>query len=1085
MKAKTEFLIFLIAILSIQSSFSQTGSIVTIAGDVITCPETVSIPLMVENCNGVGAISLTLLYNADVLEFSGYEQLHSELSGGFLIVNAFNQKVVISFATMDSISIGNDTLMVLEFTSNGGNSTLIWDTITSGSCEYSDMNGNVLPAYYDNGNVEVYFQPSILQQPTDQDIIVGESATFDVAVTGTDIAYQWQESLDGNAWNDLFDSGIYSGVLSPTLALSAPGIELNGYYYRCLVSGTCLPDAFSDTVQLTIFPTPQLISVIVGEQTVCPGEISVPVNVLDCNGVGAISMALQFNTEVIEFTGYQNVHSELLTGEVVVNAKDGIVYFNWASTIAANVGDDVLVEFIFNTSTGFSNLTWDTNQCEFSTLGGEIINSEYANGAIGIQQPPLITQQPVNSTVIVGANSNFTMDASGNGLGFQWQLSTNGNTWENLLDAGNYIGVNSITLQVNNTTLDMNGNLYRCLVIGSCPPEAITNPAQLTVSPVSQLITVTLSDFAECPGQFTVPVEVTDCNGVGAISLVLQYDNNLLEFVTYQNIHSDFLNGNLVVNNLEGKIYFNWASTSIANIGSDILVEFLFEVIPGTSALNWLTGNGNCEFSDASGQIINSVYVDGNLSVYQPPVINSQPEDVVIIEGENASFQISATGTGLEYQWQVSVDSLNWNDLNNSTLYFGVTTPTLSIQGAAVSLNSIQYRCTVDGTCPPQAISEQATLFVQPTPQLITTMVSSINGSCTGNVSVEVTVKDFTGVGAFSLTLQFDPVKVRFDGFENLHPSLEQGMYVIDSAGSRIYMSWASSNAANIGDGKLVDLLFVSQEGSSNLNWDTNTLGNCEFSTALGEVINSDYVDGSLNIDANALIADAGQDKTITIGEVVELSGSASGGSLPYSFSWAPGGDGQSIFVNPTESTCYALTVSDGSCSSTDWVLIDVIGSTQDVTINAGWTGISSFILPIDTSIESVLQSVLDDLTILVDYDGNIFRPDGGINTIQNWESQNGYWIKMEKSGNITFAGGRNENLELQLTTGWNLIPVLSEGAVAVTDLFDIQETIIVKEAVGTKLYWPEKEINTLEYLVPGGAYMVKMSADVTISFGD
>jgi len=75
--------------------------------------------------------------------------------------------------------------------------------------------------------------------------------------------------------------------------------------------------------------------------------------------------------------------------------------------------------------------------------------------------------------------------------------------------------------------------------------------------------------------------------------------------------------------------------------------------------------------------------------------------------------------------------------------------------------------------------------------------------------------------------------------------------------------------------------------------------------------------------------ADAGADQTICPGDTATLSGSATGGTAPYSYEWFEGavsiGTTQNVNVTPASTTTYTLEVTDASgCISTDTVEIIV-----------------------------------------------------------------------------------------------------------------------------------------------------------------
>jgi hypothetical protein len=62
-------------------------------------------------------------------------------------------------ATSAGVTFGGDTLLVLQFTSTGGNTNLRWDTQTPGACNYVDPLGYNFPQYYQNGSIVVHELP--------------------------------------------------------------------------------------------------------------------------------------------------------------------------------------------------------------------------------------------------------------------------------------------------------------------------------------------------------------------------------------------------------------------------------------------------------------------------------------------------------------------------------------------------------------------------------------------------------------------------------------------------------------------------------------------------------------------------------------------------------------------------------------------------------------------------------------------------------------------------------------------------------------------------------------------------------------
>lgn len=77
-----------------------------------------------------------------------------------------------------------------------------------------------------------------------------------------------------------------------------------------------------------------------------------------------------------------------------------------------------------------------------------------------------------------------------------------------------------------------------------------------------------------------------------------------------------------------------------------------------------------------------------------------------------------------------------------------------------------------------------------------------------------------------------------------------------------------------------------------------------------------------VNVQANTINANAGQDEVICEGDQVVLHGTSGGSGS--SFEWSTGQSGPLITVSPGSTTLYTLTVSDGICEGTDEVEVMV-----------------------------------------------------------------------------------------------------------------------------------------------------------------
>ena len=96
-------------------------------------------------------------------------------------------------------------------------------------------------------------------------------------------------------------------------------------------------------------------------------------------------------------------------------------------------------------------------------------------------------------------------------------------------------------------------------------------------------------------------------------------------------------------------------------------------------------------------------------------VFTAQPSPVILCEGANTSFSVTAGGdTNLQYQWQI--DNGGFTNLVNDAVYAGVNSNTLTITGASLALNGSVYRVLVRGDVTSNTPSSSATLTVNARP---------------------------------------------------------------------------------------------------------------------------------------------------------------------------------------------------------------------------------------------------------------------------------------------------------------------------------------------------------------------------------
>jgi subtilisin-like proprotein convertase family protein len=106
-------------------------------------------------------------------------------------------------------------------------------------------------------------EPGITGHPSDVTSCEGQNVSFAVVATGIPVTYQWQQSTNGGTtWTDI------SGATAATYAINGITLTMNGYQFRCEVTGTCDIDT-SNIATLTVNPSPTHTNVTATPSTIC------------------------------------------------------------------------------------------------------------------------------------------------------------------------------------------------------------------------------------------------------------------------------------------------------------------------------------------------------------------------------------------------------------------------------------------------------------------------------------------------------------------------------------------------------------------------------------------------------------------------------------------------------------------------------------------------------------------------------------------------------------------------------------------------------------------------------------------------
>lgn len=157
---------------------------------------------------------------------------------------------------------------------------------------------------------------------------------------------------------------------------------------------------------------------------------------------------------------------------------------------------------------------------------------------------------------------------------------------------------------------------------------------------------------------------------------------------------------------------------------------------------------------------------------------------------------------------------------------------------------------------------------------------------------------------------------------------------------------------------------------------------------------------------------------------------------------------------------------------------------TQLLDLPAGWSGVS---LSLDARwplLEDIFKQEISKVIYMTD--GNlVYYPEQNINQIIEWKDVGAYYIKVEDEMALRVAGYSPQSRTIQLNAGWNLMPVMSDCNVPVTELVTSlgNNLLQIKEVAGVKVFWPEKSIQTLNELLPGKSYFILVNEGGNFTF--
>ncbi len=375
-------------------------------------------------------------------------------------------------------------------------------------------------------------------------------------------------------------------------------------------------------------------------------------------------------------------------------------------------------------------------------------------------------------------------------------------------------------------------------------------------------------------GNLPVPVTVNDFTTIAAMTLSLEYNQAVLSYVNCTpnpGLSGVFNAGTMMGPNGKMLLTISWVSTSNVSLtdGSTVFtVNYIYSTANAScTALRWYDDGSSCEFGDQQGNsLVDSpvsdyyhnglIYTQFSPQTWLPVETGASPGPVSLPVFVNDFNNVRSFTLSYEYDGSVMtyngftpdtafgsaltvVDSpfgpkrkitLTWTGAANKTLPDGSLVATVNFTWNS-GVSTLKWIVS-DGTSCRFNDSNGNAYFDEPKAGyymdgLLASHVSPITvggqRSAVGGQSVTVPlyVYNFTNIGLFSFTLDYDPSVLTY-GSASLVPVLG-GTFTTSTAGlGRILIDWSGADTTLADSSALINLTFTYNGGSSTLAWYDN-----------------------------------------------------------------------------------------------------------------------------------------------------------------------------------------------------------------------------------------------------------------------
>ena len=557
---------------------------------------------------------------------------------------------------------------------------------------------------------------------TEKTVLEEEDASFEITASGEgELSYQWYK----NSENSSSGGTPISGATDPTYTIEDVTGNDNNTYYYCVVTQKkdgATASVSSNPIKLTVLESLKIVKEPSNTETIVGNEVTFTV---EAEGAGELRYEWYRNTNnstnggtpipgansstytipaeevttglngsyyyckitqvyneqeiktlntnavrinVIEKAGIevQPTDQGALEGNTAVFdvevSGEGDITYQWYKNTENSTDNGVPIQGANSASYTTGNLTLEDNNTYYycvitQNYGGktETITTDVVK--LEVAEKVKVVTNPQSQSSVEGSSVTFESTAVGGGtITYQWyKNTTNSNTGGTLIE-----NATSPNYTIDNTTASMSGTYYYCEITQEYRGQIAvvkTNSAMLTV--ISR-VTITKN-----------PTAVSSIAGKGNVSFsVTASGAGTLSYQWYYKTSSSGV-GNLIPGEISSTYTINAEDLSI-----DLSGRYYYCVVT----------------QKYGAQTQTQTSTSALLTLIQPATITSQPQNITVTEGKEATFSVIVEGAGdLSYQWYKNTE----NSSSGGELISNATSSNYTIESASADMNETYYYCIV------------------------------------------------------------------------------------------------------------------------------------------------------------------------------------------------------------------------------------------------------------------------------------------------------------------------------------------------------------------------------------------------------